>query len=195
MKKIIKNSIIKDKKQIPGQTGFYLLSHKEKILFVGFTTNLRDKISAFFSENPEDKNILQLISLTDTVSYETKDDLFSAYIAAKFAIDKYQPEFNNILKLSANYLYLGIDFHNPPFFKVMEDTQEKLYYIGAFENRFLLLDFIDVMSELFKFPNCKDENFPCELLKLEKCESWCLKDNEQKANMIIENYIFPNYDL
>ena len=195
MQKILKTSILNDKKQLPEQSGMFSLSHQNDLLYVGYAANLRNKVSAFFSENPEDKNLLQLISLTDTVSYEPTENLFSAFILAKLAIDKHLPEFNNLIISITNYAYLGIDFHNPPFFKVIEDTQEELYYVGAFENRFVLFDFIDVMNALYKFPNCKDKHYPCHLLKEEKCDGYCLKDNADKAQLVIDNYIFPNFEL
>lgn len=195
MEKIEKSNFIGNKKQLPEKTGIFYFSKKNRILYIGYTSNLQRAVSTYFTENPEDKNIIQLISLTDEINYRIEDDLFSAFVSAKILIDQKNPEFNHYIQNHKDFVYLGIDFHNPPFFKIMEDTQDDLYYLGAFESRFMLLDFIESLNKIAKLPNCSSEEFPCELLKFDECDGYCLKDNPEKVEMIFNYYLFPNGDL
>jgi excinuclease UvrABC nuclease subunit len=195
MKKIEKSNFIDNKKQLPEKAGIFYFSQKNRILYVGYSSNLQRAVSTYFTENPEDKNIIQLISLTDEINYQIKEDLFSAFISAKMLINKKNPEFNHYIQNYKDFVYLGIDFYNPPFFKIMENTQDDLYYLGAFESRFMLLDFIESLNKTAKLPNCSSEEFPCELLKLEECDGYCLKDNPEKMKMIFDFYLFPKGDF
>lgn len=195
MEKIKKSAILNDRSQIPQEAGIFTFSQQNEVRFIGYCSNLQESILSYFTQNFEDKNILQMISLTDSVEYQITSDLFSAFLEAKLYLNHKSPEFNRIIKPYNNYIYLGIDFYNPPFLKIMENTQDDLFYLGAFENRFLLFDFIDVMNRLEMLPNCPPDSFPCDLLKNDNCSGLCLKDNPEKAKKLIENYIIPNENI
>ena len=61
MEKIEKSNFIANKKQLPEKTGIFYFSKKNRILYIGYTANLQRAVSTYFTENPEDKNIIQLI--------------------------------------------------------------------------------------------------------------------------------------
>ncbi|MFC1898020.1 hypothetical protein ACFLYJ_00450 [Candidatus Cloacimonadota bacterium] len=173
---------------IPAKTGYYCLSDTEKILFSGKTSNLKNSIQKLISVDKDDKNIFQLVSLTQKISYQETDSLFAALLEEKKIQLQHNPEFNQNIRPYDNYVYLAVDFYNVPFLKLAESTQEELYYLGPFLSRFFVYDFIDAMATLFQFPSCENEKYPCEKLKEEKCNGWCLKDKPEIFQMLFGSY-------
>ncbi|MFO7896521.1 MAG: hypothetical protein R6U84_06295 [Candidatus Cloacimonadales bacterium] len=195
MEKIKKSRILDKSIELPTAPGYFYFAQQQQVMFVSYSSNLQRAITAYFSQNPEDKNIMQLVSLTDTIGYATSADLFGAFAQSRWLLASEQPEFNQMLQPYSDFAYLAVDFHNPPFFKMVENTQEEYFYLGPFENRFLVLDYLDLLNQLEKLPNCPPDKYPCQLLKSDDCVGSCLQDNPQKTAMILQNYIFPNPEL
>ncbi len=181
--------------KIPESHGIFTFSDENKILFAGITANLKAKINTFLSRNLEDENIFKMVSLTKEVSYEETETFFNALVEKKKLFNKETPEYNRLIRLFENYVYLGIDFRKPPFVKVTQDTQSELYFLGPFKDCFFLYDFLDTMGKLFCFPVCEDENYPCQRYKLKKCSGWCLKENEEITKIILNSYMKPDDKL
>ena len=180
---------------IPEQSGIFTFSDVKKKLYIGKTSNLKKSLNKILSLNPENEILFKLVSLTKKVSFTEYPSLFFALIEEKKLLDKFMPEHNVLLKLHLDYVYLGIDFAIVPYFKVVENTQENLYYLGPFRDRFFLYDLLDTMGELFQFPVCEDEKYPCQRLKNKKCYGWCVKDNTEIGKVIVNSYLQVNKKL
>ncbi|MCK4311291.1 MAG: hypothetical protein KAW88_00975 [Candidatus Cloacimonetes bacterium] len=181
--------------KIPESPGFFTFSDENKILYTGITTNLKAKINTFLSRNLEDENVFKMISLTRVISYTETETFFNAFVEKKKLFNKEVPEYNRLIRPFENYVYLGIDFSKVPFFRVTQDTQSELYFLGPFKDRFFLYDFLDIMGTLFKFPVCEDENYPCQRYEGKKCSGWCLKENEEITKIIFNSYLQPDIKL
>jgi len=181
--------------EIPEKTGYYFLSDAEKIIFTGKTSNLHKSIQKLISADIDNKNIFQLVSLTQKISYQETDSLFDALLEEKKIQQQHNPEFNQNIRMYDDYVYLAVDFYKVPFLKVVESTQEDYYYLGPFQNRFFIYDFIDTMANLFQFPSCENEKYPCEKMKNEICLGWCLKDKPDIAEMLIGSYFQIKHGL
>ncbi|MDO9577625.1 MAG: hypothetical protein Q7J16_07040 [Candidatus Cloacimonadales bacterium] len=192
----------KDFGKIPEKTGYYFLAEAEKILFTGKTSNLQKSIQKILTSGLENKNIFQLVSLTQKISYQETNSLFAALLEEKKILQKHNPEFNQSIRLYDSYVYLAVDFYHVPFLKISENTLEDLYYLGPFRSRFFLYDFIDAMAVLFQFPSCEqrpaadgNEKFPCRKLKEGKCSGWCLQDKPEIVEMLFGTYFQDNRKL
>jgi excinuclease UvrABC nuclease subunit len=182
--------------KIPSGTGIFTLLNANKILYINKTSDLDKSIRQLFKVAKDDKNIFQLVSQTAEIAYEEHISLFAALVHQKKLESSSYSEFNSIIKLYEQYVYLGIDFDEPPFVKVVEDTQEQLFYIGPFKDRFFLFDLLDAMAELFQFPLCPDEKpYPCSRYKNNKCPGWCIKEKSKTYTKAILPYIIPNEDI
>jgi len=185
-----------DKQKIPSGAGIFTLLNESKILYVNKTSNLDKSIRRFFKVAKDDKNVFQLVSQTVKIGFKEHTSIFAAFIHQKKLENKSYPEFNSIIKPYEGYVYLGIDFDEPPYIKVVEDTQENRFYIGPFKDRFFLFDLLDAMSELFQFPLCPDEKpYPCARYKNDKCSGWCIKEKYETYSKAILPYIIPSIDL
>ncbi len=183
------------KQNIPEQSGIFIFSDAEKKLYIGKTSNLKKSLNNILSLNPENEILFKLVSLTKKISFTGYSSLFPALVEEKKLLDKFLPEYNMLLKPHLDYVYLGIDFATVPYFKVVENTQVNLYYLGPFRDRFFLYDLLDTMGELFQFPVCEDEKYPCQRVKDNKCYGWCLKDNTEIGKVIVDSYLQVNKKL
>jgi len=181
------------KKKIPSGTGIFTLSDDNKILYINKTSNLDKSIRQLFEVAKDDKNIFQLVSQTAEIAFEEHISLFAALVHQKKLENSVYPEFNSIIKPFEQYVYIAINFNEPPYIKVAEDTQQNRFYIGPFKDRFFLFDLLDVMAEMFQYPLCPDEKpYPCERYKNDKCLGWCIKEkNETYKNAILPYIISP----
>ena len=180
---------------IPEQSGIFTFSDAGENLYVGKTANLKKSLNNIFSLNPENEVLFKLVSLTEKVRFTEYPSLFLALVEQKKLLDKFLPEYNILLKPHLDYIYLAIDFSSVPYFKVVENTQVNLYYLGPFRDRFFLYDLLDTMGELFQFPICEDEKYPCQRLKDKKCVGWCVKDNAETGKVIVDSYLQTNKKL
>jgi len=190
------NKIEIEKQKIPSGTGIFTLSDADKILYINKTSNLDKSISQLFKITKDDKNIFQLVSQTVEIGFEEHTSLFAAIVHQKELESTSHPEFNSMIKPYEQYVYLGINFDEPPFVKVVEDTQEHRFYVGPFKDRFFLFDLLDAMAELFQLPLCPDEKpYPCSRYKNDKCSGWCIKEKHETYTKAILPYIIPNKNI
>ncbi len=195
MNKIKKRELSERKEEVPEQKGVFIFSDKEKILYVSKTSNLKKRIEFFQNNVKNNKTILQLISLTEFIEWEISPTLFAALIKEKKILNTKNPEFNYQIKPYEDYVYLGIDFYKPSYFRITENTQGEFFYLGPFRDRFFLHDLIYTMMLLFQYPACEDENYPCEFYRKKICAGFCLNDAKEINGIIQKSYLLPNKNI
>ncbi len=184
-----------DQQQLPEKTGVFLFRDNSKILYIGRSANLRRSIQRLLEPGEDDKEVFKLASLTTEISYLVTDDLFSALIEEKILMNEHSPDFNNTFKLHEQYVYLAIDFYKVPFLNITENTSEEFHYLGPFQKRFFVYDFIDTMAECFQYPSCENEKYPCYKLKDNSCLGWCLKDKTEIGKILLKSYMKPDEEI
>jgi excinuclease UvrABC nuclease subunit len=188
-----KKEVQQNAELIPDTKGIYYFSDKEKHLFFGITSDLRRRVKFLLSHTKDDKVVFQMISLSETISFIETETLLEALQEEKLV--QPLPEFNNRIKFHKDYYYLGINFHKVPYFRICENTQDELFYIGPFRGRFFVYDFLQIMNELFAFPACEGEEFPCELYKNKLCKGWCVGETKELQKILDESYLNRNTKL
>lgn len=178
--------------KIPANPGLLMLNKGLDFLYIKKTANLQEGISRIFALSREDKTFFQLVSLADKISYIKKENYFAALVEEKIFLKKYYPEFNKIIKPYDNYVYLALDLDKVPYLRIVENTIKEQIYLGPFQDRFFLYDFIDMMAENFQSPVCEDDKYPCFRLKQAVCSGWCLKDKRETAEFIFRNFLISN---
>ena len=182
-----------NEQKIPTGTGVFILSGTKNILYINKTSNLDKSIRQLFKVAKDDKIVFQLLSQTVEISFEEHTSLFAALVHQKELESTSYPEFNSMIKPYEQYVYLGINLEEPPYIKVVEDTQQNRFYVGPFKDRFFLYDLLDAMAELFQFPLCPDEKpYPCSRYKNKRCYGWCIKEKHETYSKAILPYIIPN---
>ena len=153
-------------------------------------------MSSLRKNDDNNAEILSMLSHTEYIEYQVTNNLLEALYLEKKKSAFSKPEYNYKLDFTRDYVYLGIDYFNVPFFRVLNDTTDKKYfYIGPFRNRFFLYDFLDVMNELFGYPVCEDEQYPCDLYKKKLCKGYCLEDRKTVFDIIQNSYLTRNFQI
>jgi len=192
MYKISKKELMGSPRKLPRKTGVLQFLDNDKVLYITITGNIRRKYEIL--SKSADKYGFQMLSLTDMITYQTYESLFESFLKYKEILSYHHPEYNRLLADYSEYIYLSISFDNPPYFKISDQTIENHLYLGPFRNRFFPHDFLDIMNDLYKYPICESETYPCDLLKFNKCSGLCLSEKKELVEVIIHNYILVNDD-
>ncbi|MBN1326629.1 MAG: hypothetical protein JW996_01635, partial [Candidatus Cloacimonetes bacterium] len=62
-------------------------------------------------------------------------------------------------------------------------------------DRFFLEDLINTMNDLFRYPACLSEKYPCDRIKTDSCEGYCLKPRKELLELFIRSYLRINPEL
>jgi excinuclease UvrABC nuclease subunit len=191
----LKKDVINNPELLPGTSGIFKFHSGNEILYLAKTTDIRRSVSSLLTSQPEDEQVLKMISLTKEISWEVENNILSALLKEKIELSRNVPHFNILIDPLSDYVYLSINFQKVPYFSLSENTLQEDYYLGPFFNRFFLLDFIAVIGELMQYPACENGNYPCLRYQEGTCSGWCLKDSSETAEMIVNNYLVINEDL
>ncbi len=181
--------------KVPHSRGLYKLYDNDKLLFVGISSDLKNRIKHFLEipnlENPDKK--LAWTKNINNFKYETSSSLWQLILKKKeimkneFPINQFQ------YNLHDNYVYLAINFENPPFLKITDDTQNDSFYIGPFRDRFFLMDILTILEQQFGAPICEKEIENCQKHNQGLCKGFCLSDKSVFKEFVI-NFILSKPD-
>ncbi len=133
--------------EIPMKSGFFVFYKKKKALYFSKTTNLKKSIDFFLFEDQEGDDFDELKFLTDSIFFEATELNFDALLQEKlFSLNNVKQFHFDFWK---NNSYLAINPKNKSL-TLTDDTQKKIFYIGPFENRFSVFDFLDVVKNITK---------------------------------------------
>ena len=200
---ILYSEIEKELKNIPKSIGVFALKVGNTPLFIKSTENLQKFISVYCDKITDDNFLKEIQAKAKIVWYQEHSLLIEAFIEEQILIHKNEiaAQINNF-KPWSKYIYLGVNFDRPPFFKVSPDTTEDYYYLGPFRSSFVLNDTLDVFSDLFKLPRCEMsypmeiKNIDCDRLKNEKCLGFCQnKLSEALPEMLNRMVMLPDKKL
>ncbi|MCD4819878.1 MAG: hypothetical protein K8S23_14440 [Candidatus Cloacimonetes bacterium] len=194
---IKKDILLKNFDLIPDEKGvFTFFDAKNNKLYFSKSSNLRHSIKALMLGGETNKDILQLASLTENISFVVTENLFEALLIEKKMFSLGKPDFNNIIQNTKSYVYLAIDFYNVPFFKVVSSTIEtNYYYIGPFHSNFFIRDFLETMMNVANFPACETQEYPCEHYKNNICKGYCILDKIELNKVLISSYFKENSEI
>ena len=198
MDRVFLKELSKKKRHIPQATGYFTINNQDETLFVKSTENLQRFICFYCDSDTNVPEIQALIADIDYIEYKETSSLIEAFLEEQMIIKEMKPKFNKIIKPWYNYVYLGVDFDKPPYFKITNDTTEDFYYIGPFRSSFWINDVLDTFADLFKIPRCDNpiENRGCERLVQELCLGFCQnKLGEALPEMIKKMILMPNKEL
>jgi len=185
---------------LPGSHGLLVFRQGKQVIYCIRTNKLERLFSILINSdlkgNPQ-KQMLEpvLLSYDSIFVIPTKDELESLVEEKRLLLEAI-PEYYQKIRLYDQYSYLAINFHEPPYLAVKEDTVENLIYIGPFPDRFFLLETINSFNNILKTPACSSSNYPCSLLDEKRCSGYCLKENKQELqHIIVKNIMQVNKDI
>jgi excinuclease UvrABC nuclease subunit len=149
--------VFTDVENIPDSMGCFVFKRNERTLYAGFTASTEQTFDWFNRVKEEQVAVNDLLTLADSFHLIEFDTMFEALLQYKIILEEEKPELNQSIKPFEQYQYLSLNFDQAPFMKVSDITTEDEFHVGPFYSRFLILDYVYLLSERYNLPNC-DEN-------------------------------------
>jgi len=175
---------------------YFWLDNREKVLYVGRATNLKNRLSQYFLSNVEPK-IKEMVSQAKKIkTIETKTLLEAIILEAKY-IKKYWPKYNIKDRDDRSFIYIVIakkDFTYPVIIrgKDLQKYQDKNNQIfGPYQSFTLIKNALRIIRRIFPYGTCKaNSGKPCFDYQVGLCPGSCLgKINKKDYQKNIKNII------
>lgn len=167
---------------------YYLPSNRLRRMWVSINKE-RDE------EHLQQTKLQPVLTEYDSIEiYQASDALESLIIEKRLLLQR-TPEYQQFIRLYDNYSYLAIDLENPPFLSSKDDTAGDLFYLGCFNDSFVVRELIDQFNVYKQTPACTGSDYPCYLYDEKSCLGYCKENEHHKLKRIIyENYFVINGD-
>ena len=167
----------------PEKPGVYIMKDaKDKVLYVGKASSLRDRISTYLgSPYNLGPKIQKMVSRMVDFEFIVTDSPAEALILECTLIKKYRPTYNARLKDDKSYPYLKIDLTEdfPQVYVTRRVVQEGARYFGPFATAGSVRKTLDLLKKLFPYRSCtkvitgKDPR-PCLEYYINRCVAPCI---------------------
>lgn len=157
---------------LPRTPGVYIMkNHLNKIIYVGKSRSLRDRVSQYF-HLPPDANLKTVRMVSQINDFETIfcDTEMEALALENVKIKQYTPKYNILLKDSKSYPYIKLTLNEkyPKISMVRKRTMDGAKYFGPYSSAAVVYNIIDTLEKTFKIPTCK-RKFPNDIGKERPC--------------------------
>ena len=168
---------------MPACPGVYLFKDKQgKIIYVGKTANLSNRIKSYFStfSNLPPK-IQQLVSKVDDLEFVIADSEQEALILECNLIKKHRPRYNVRLKDSKTFPYLKITLNEdwPGVYVTRRLLEDGARYFGPFASAGSVRQTLKLLRRVFPFRSCTrsingTDKRPCLDYYIHRCLAPCI---------------------
>jgi len=145
---------------LPKEPGVYYFKKGKEILYIGKATSLKDRVKSYFSNDvihTRGSRIIDMVSLSDTIYFETTDTVLEALIKEANLIKRYEPKYNIKEKDNKSYSYVCITKDSLP--KVIVERgrtisfEDKAYdaVYGPFPSQQKLFVALKIIRKIFPF--------------------------------------------
>lgn len=149
-----------EKFNIPKEPGVYFFKKGKEILYIGKATSLKDRVRSYFSDDiihTRGSRIIDMVSLADSVDFETTETVLEALIKEANLIKKYEPKYNIKEKDNKSYSYVCVTKDSLPKIVVergrtisfKDKTYDSIY--GPFPSQQKLFVALKIIRKIFPF--------------------------------------------
>ncbi len=160
--KNLKNKISK----LPDAPGVYKFLRKNKILYIGKATSLKDRVKSYFGKDLIETRgpiLVDMVFQADKIDYQTTDSVLEAIILEANLIKKYQPKYNTKEKSDKSFNYVCITKENIPkvIIKRGKDLKKEQYLntYGPYTSGTQLREAVKLIRRIFPFLDEKSKNY------------------------------------
>lgn len=100
-----------NKYNLPDVPGVYFFKQRQKVLYVGKATNLRDRVRSYFDDDiimTRGPRIVDMVTRADRIAHEPTPTILEALVREAALIKKYHPAANSEGKDDRTFLYAVI---------------------------------------------------------------------------------------
>jgi excinuclease ABC subunit C len=182
---------------LPDAPGVYLMKDKaENIIYVGKAVSLKKRVSQYFQridQNPRTKALIKNIADLEYIVAPTEID---ALILESNLIKEYKPRYNVSLKDDKQYPFIKVTINEdyPRIVMTRRRLQDGARYFGPYINSRAARETVKLISQIFKFPQCKKKSSvrgrPCLNFQLGLCSAACSGTiDKEKYNQAVDEAI------
>jgi excinuclease ABC subunit C len=186
MKKEIQEKILR----CPQSPGVYIFKDaKERYLYVGKATNLRERLKSYSMLRDERPSIPLMVPKIENVEWVITDHEKEAFILENNLIKSYRPKYNIMYRDDKSYVSLKLSKHAfPRLFKTRNIVQDGGQYFGPFSSTSSVNQTLKLIQKIFQVRDCTDYFFaqrtrPCLRYQIKLCSAPCV------ANITKEKYL------
>jgi excinuclease ABC subunit C len=180
---------------LPARPGVYI--HKDisgKIIYVGKSVNLRNRVRSYFQKNVDSYKTRQLRKNIVDIEIITTDSDLEALLLETTLIKKHRPHYNVRLKDDKRYPYIKVHWAEP-FPKVtvtrrMEKDGSR--YFGPYTSVWAVHQTLDLLRKIFPYLTCDREitgldSRACLYFDIKLCNAPCIGNvNQQQYREMIQ---------
>ncbi|MDP6869605.1 MAG: excinuclease ABC subunit UvrC [Candidatus Poseidoniaceae archaeon] len=190
---------------LPASPGVYLFKNEHKIvLYVGKATCLKERVRAYFSNNPDRIMIPELVRRADSIEYIVTNSPSDALILERQLIREHKPRYNSRLKDDKSYPYLILTDEEFPRIMYTRQPPKKCRIWGPFPNVGAAKQVMQLLRSQFgiRDKDCRGED-GCLAMHIGLCQGPCIDPEgypekvkivtnilDGKATELIEELIF-----
>ncbi len=169
--------------KLPSEPGIYrMLDEAGTVLYVGKASNLKKRVSSYFSKQISGIKTRSLINQIASIQISITRNETEALLLESNLIKTLRPKYNILLRDDKSYPYIHLSNH--PNFPRIESYRSKKKpvegnFFGPYPSASAVKETITTIQKVFKLRNCRDSYFnarsrPCLQYQIQRCTAPCV---------------------
>ncbi len=160
---------------------YRMLDVNGHVLYVGKASNLKKRVSSYFSKHVLGVKTRSLVSQIASIDVTVTRSETEALLLESNLIKSLRPKYNVLMRDDKSYPFIHIATHHA--FPRMELTRakkkpEKGAFFGPYPSTTAVRETLNVIQNVFKIRNCTDSDFsarsrPCLQYQIKRCSAPC----------------------
>jgi excinuclease ABC subunit C len=159
---------------------YQMLDEDGKIIYIGKASNLKKRVSSYFSGRQQDVKTSALVKQIKDIVITVTNSENEAVLLECNLIKTHRPRYNVLLRDDKSYPYIVITHHHFPRIDLYRGTRKKnATYFGPYPSSLAVRETINLLQKIFKLRTCRDAYYeartrPCLLFQIERCTAPCV---------------------
>ncbi len=167
---------------LPSGSGVYqMFDMAGQILYVGKASNLKKRVSSYFSQREQAPKTRALVSQIDRIEVTLTRTETEALLLESNLIKSLRPKYNVLLRDDKTYPFIHIDTnHDFPRIEVKRCKKKPVTgdFFGPYPSALAVRETLTLMQKIFKLRDCSNPFFnartrPCLQYQIKRCSAPC----------------------
>lgn len=167
---------------LTNKPGVYrMLDEGGNILYVGKATNLKKRVSSYFTKQAVGLKTRSLVSQIHSIDVTITKTETEALLLESNLIKTLRPKYNVLMRDDKSYPYIHVAIEHPyPRMEMYRSKKkpQKGTYFGPYPSAGVVRETLNTIQKVFKIRNCRDSYFntrsrPCLQYQINRCSAPC----------------------
>jgi excinuclease ABC subunit C len=158
-----------------------MLDKTKKVLYVGKASNLKKRVSSYFSQQSQGAKTKSLVSQIDSIEVTITRSETEALLLECGLIKSLRPKYNVLMRDDKSYPFIHVSNSNDyPRLEIIRSKKkpQKGEYYGPYPSVTAVRETLGLIQKIFKIRNCSDGFFsgrlrPCLQYQIKRCSAPC----------------------